>query len=215
VSAPLEMRLRIVTGLADDRQAVLNEVTIDQLLTVLFRRANRLVDDARVGDRLRPVLRDFVHNVITYFNDSGQLDEYVMTNIMTALVTADSHGPSDHGVEDYSTFIRSLNPTDPDAGRYFLIGRAGSVNDPACPLNEMAQDSGWLSRTPAAQLHMFHAFHYARSRDTSRGAPRIPVEDLRLLVPSEITGDSELEEAFLDVCFSDGAWQLYHLRLAA
>ena len=62
---------------------------------------------------------------------------------------------------------------------------------------------------------MFHAFHYARSRDTARDAPRIPVEAFRRLIPAEITGGSALEQAFLDVCFSDGAWELYQLKLAA
>jgi hypothetical protein len=208
-------KLRIVTGLESDRTPVLEERTVDGVLEVLCRRANRLVKDREIREALRPALKTFVHNVVGYFRDSGELDDYTTANILTALITADSHGPSQHGVEDYSTFIRRLNPTDPNADTYFVIGRAGRINDPDCPLKEMEQQGSGLSNVPAAQLHMFHAFHYARSIDTGRDAPKIQVEDFRSLVPQEIVGESALEEAFLEVCFSDGAWELYQLKLAA
>jgi hypothetical protein len=143
------------------------------------------------------------------------MGEYVMTNIMTALATADTHGEGPHGTEDYSTFIRRFNPTDPDTDRFFVVGRAGNINDPKCPLRELEGDIESLSEIPSAQLHMFYAFHHARSMDATRGAPRIPVDDFWRLVPDEIKSDQVLEEAFLDVCFSDGAWELYQLKLAA
>jgi hypothetical protein len=178
-------------------------------------RANRLIGDQETCEKLKPSFREFIHNIVGYFNDSGEMDEYVMRNIMTALATADTHGEGPHGIEDYSTFIRRLNPTDPDADRFFVVGRAGSINDPECPLRELEGDIETLSEIPPAQLHMFHAFHHARSMDVTRGAPRIPVDDLWRLLPDEIKGDSVLEEAFLDVCFSDGAWELYQVKLAA
>ena len=62
---------------------------------------------------------------------------------------------------------------------------------------------------------MFRAFHLSRSMDTARAAPRIPVDDFLCLVPGEVKGDPVLEEAFMDVCFSDGAWELYQFRQAA
>lgn len=205
----------IVTDLKEDRTPLLEERTVDKLLEVLCRRANRLVEDRETCERLRPALEKFVHNVVEYFNASGDLDEYTLTNIMTALVTADNHGPGNHGVEDYSTFIRRLNPTDPDTDRFFVVGREGSISDPGCPMKQLENNSEELARIPRAQLHMFQAFYYARSKDVTRGAPRIPVEDFEDLVPEEIKNDPVLEEAFLDVALSDGAWELYQLKLAA
>ncbi len=207
-------KLKIVTEVGADGVAVLEARTIDRLLGVLFRRANRLVTDAKMCEKLKPLLREFVFNIIEYFDDTGDLDEYVMTNIMTALATSDSHGPGPHGVEDYSTFIRRLNPTDVDSDSYFIIGRAGRITDPGCPLKAL-ENKQWRSRIPYQQLVMFHAFRYARSKDQARDAPRIPVWDLRRLIPEAINADSILEEAFVDVVFSDGAWELYQLRLAA
>ena len=62
---------------------------------------------------------------------------------------------------------------------------------------------------------MYRTFYFARSQDVTQGAPRIPVEDFIGLVPPEIQSDPDLEEDFLDVCFSDGAWELYQLKFAA
>ena len=64
-------------------------------------------------------------------------------------------------------------------------------------------------------MHMFRTYHHARSKDVTRNVPKIPVQDFSNLVPDEIMNDPVLEEAFLDVCFSDGAWDLYQLKLAA
>jgi len=210
-----EQQLRVVTGLDDDRKAVLEESSIDKSLLTLCIRADRLIGDPETREKLKPALREFTHNIIGFFHDSGELDEYVMTNIMTALATADTHGVGPHGIEDYSTFIRRPNPTDPGTDRFFVIGRAGSIDDSECPLGELEGDIEALSETPPAQLHMFYAFHHARSMDVSRGAPRIPAGDFWRLVPDGIKGDPVLEEAFLDVCFSDGAWELYQLKMAA
>jgi hypothetical protein len=210
---PLEKRLQIVTGIGDNGEAVLEERTFDKLLNVLYLRADRMINHHDTCEKLRPALRKLVSNVVEYFIQSGEIDDYVMTNIMTALATADSHGFSDHGIEDYSTFIRRLNPSDVNSDRYFLIGRAGSINDQKCPLEKIEKNSEYLSTMPKAKLYMFHAFHHARSKDVSRGAPRIPVEDFMLLIPGEIYGDPSLEEAFLDVAFSDGAWELYQRKL--
>ncbi|OGR10355.1 MAG: hypothetical protein A2341_22830 [Deltaproteobacteria bacterium RIFOXYB12_FULL_58_9] len=207
-----EQKVPVVIGLGEDRKAILGEETIDNLLMVLCQRAHRLVDDPSTCERLRPAFGKFLHNVVEHFNNSGELDDYTLTNIMTALVTADNRGPAKHGMEDYSTLIRCLNPTDPDAGKYFIIGREGSINDPECPLNEMQNNGVGLERVPAAQLHMFYAFYYARAMDVSRGAPKILVDDFFALIPEEILDDPTLEEALLDVCFSDGAWELYQMR---
>jgi len=210
-----EQRLQVVTGLDDDRRAVLEETSIDKLLLTLCIRANRLIGDQETCEKLKPAFGEFIYNIVGYFNDSGEMDEYVMTNILTALATADTHGEGSHGIEDYSTFIRRLNPTDPDTDSFFIVGRAGSIDTLECPLKELDGDIETLSEMPPAQLHMFYAFHHARSMDVTRGAPQIPVDDFWRLVPDEIKGDPLLEEAFLDVCFSDGAWELYHLKLAA
>jgi len=205
----------IVTGLNEDRSPKFEKRTLDALLDVLYRRANRLVRDRQVYEHLRRGLKEFVYSIVDYFAHDGQLDDYVMTNILTALVTADSHGPSTHGVEDYSTFVRRLNPTDPESYDFFVIGREGRVDDSGCPLSTDQRSTGELTGIPPAQLHVFWAYFYARSRNVSRGAPRIPVDDLNQLVPAWLRSDPRIEEAFLDVCFSDGAWELYQLKLAA
>ena len=210
-----EQRLRVVTGLDGDRRAVLEETSIDELLQTLCNRTHRLIGDQETCQKLKPSFREFIYNIVGYFKDSGEMDEYAMTNIMTALATADTHGEGPYGIEDYSTFIRRLNPTDPHTDRFFVVGRAGSINDPECPLRELEGDNEKMSEIPRAQLHMFYAFHHARSMDVTRGAPRIPVDDFWKLVPDQIKADPVLEEAFLDVCFSDGAWELYQLKCAA
>lgn len=212
---PLEKKLQIVIGIRDNGEALLEERTVDKLLDILYLRADRLIHHHETCEKLRPALRKFVSRIVEYFTETGEMDDYVLVNIMAALVTADCHGFSDHGVEDYSTFIRRLNPSDVNSDRYFLVGRAGSINDQKCPLQEMEKNSDYLSKTPKARLHMFHAIHHARSKDVSRGAPRIPAEDFMRLVPEEIYGDPSLEEAFLDAAFSDGAWELYQRKLTA
>jgi hypothetical protein len=211
----MRRRLRIVTGLDDDRRAFVEESSIDRLILTLCSRADRLITVRETTERLKPLLGEFIYNIVEYFNESGEMDEYVMTNVMTALATADAHGEGPHGIEDFSTFIRRLNPTDPETDRFFVIGRAGRISDPECPLGELEADVDTLSEIPPAQLHMFYAYHHARSLDATRDAPRIPADEFRRLVPEAIHCDPVLEEAFLDVCFSDGAWELYQLKLAA
>lgn len=221
---PMDQEMTLVTGLNEDREALLERRTIASLLDVLRGRAERLVEDRAIRERLRPLLGAFVENVVDYFDRAGELDAFVLTNIMTALVTADNHGPGARGTEDYSTFIRSLNPTAPDAGRYFVIGRAGRVTDPECPLDALrrgadgrgvnGRSADGLSNVPEAKLHVWRAFHHARSRESQRDAPRIPVADFSRLVPDAILCEPALEAAFLDVCLSDGAWALYQLELA-
>jgi len=206
---------RIITAIGEDRDPILQEATIDGLLGILSRRADRLVGDRGTLRRVKPALRAFVQNLLEYFDASGELDDYTLTNLLTALATADNHGPGQHGLEDYSTLIRRPNPTHPDTDRYFVVGREGRITDPACPLRAIESNDEALAELPTAQLHTFLAFHYARSIDPARGAPRIPVASLKGLVPTEIQTDRALEEAFLDVCFSDGAWELYQRKIAA
>ena len=88
-------------------------------------------------------------------------------------------------------------------------GREGRADDPACPMKLLAADPAKMAQIPLEQLNVFFGFHHARRPDPARGAPRIGVEDFRGLVPREIRSDPELEEAFTDVCLSDGAWELY------
>jgi len=211
----MRRRLRIVTGLDDDRRAFVEESSIDSLILTLCGRADRLVTGRETAERLKPLLGEFTYNIVEYFIESGEMDEYVMTNVMTALATADAHVEGPHGIEDLSTFIRRLNPTDPETDRFFVIGRAGRISDPECPLGELEADVDTLSEIPRAQLHMFYAYHHARSLDATRGAPRIPANEFWRLVPDAIRRDPVLEDAFLDVCLSDGAWELYQLKLAA
>jgi hypothetical protein len=211
----MRRRLRIVTGLDDERKALVEESSIERLILTLRRRVDRLITGRETAERLKPLLREFVHYIVEYFNESGAMDEYVMTNVMTALATADAHGEGPHGIEDFSTFIRRLNPTHPDTDGFFVIGRAGRISDPECPLGELEADVDTLSEIPPAQLHMFYAYHHARSLDATRDAPRIPADEFKRLVPGAILRDPVLEEAFLDVCLSDGAWELYQLKLAA
>ncbi len=208
-------RLRIVTGLDDDRRALFEERSIERLILTLCRRADRLIAARETAEQLKPLLGEFTYNIVEYFDQSGEMDDYVMTNIMTALVTADAHGEGPHGIEEFSTFIRRLNPTDLDTNRFFVVGRAGRISDPDCPLGELEAEADTLSQVSPPQLHVFYAYHHARSLDTTRDAPRIPAEDFARLVPDEIRRDPVLEEAFLDVCLSDGAWELYQLKLAA
>ncbi len=172
-----------------------------------------VVHDLEIAGRLKPLLGRFVCKVVSHFAATGRLDRYVHANILTALLTADNHGQARHGVEDYSTFVRRPNPTHVDADRYFIIGRSGTLSDTDCPLNALGQAKTELLGIPRAKLHMFYAFHHARSRDVERGAPKIPVDQFLELIPEEIRTDAALEEAFLDVCLSDGAWELYQLHV--
>jgi hypothetical protein len=150
-----------------------------------------------------------------YFKNAGELDDYVLTNIITALSLADRHSEASHGTVDFSTLIRRPNPTQPDSEDYFVVGREGRVDDPACPMRRLATQPSEVSRVPREQLEVFFGFYHARRPDPERGAPRIRVEDFRDLVPPEIRADSALEEAFTDVCLSDGAWELYRRKVAA
>lgn len=209
-----ELKRPVVTGIDNERNALVEETTVRELLEVLHRRAGRLVTDRIVRERLFPVLTDLVTNLIVYLCHAGELDNYVLTNIMTSLATADSHDHGGNGQQDYSTFIRRLNPADPESWNVLIIGRSGRIHDPDCPLREMETDAARLSQVPRSQLHVFRAYHHARSMDVTRGAPRIPVEDFLLLVPEQVKADPVLEEALLDVCFSDGAWELYQRRIA-
>jgi len=79
----------------------------------------------------------------------------------------------------------------------------------------MDADPTEMSQMQREQLSVIFGFYHARRPDPARGAPKIPVRDFRDLVPSEIRTDPLLEEAFTDVCLSDGAWELYQLKIAA
>lgn len=208
----LRLTARVVTGLDAQRHPLFEKASFESLLETLCERSMRLVCDRRTCDRLKAPFRQFIRNVIRYFHDRQALDDYTLTNIATALVCADCHGNEKTGTVDYSTLVRKLNPTDPSTDSYFIFGREGSINDPECPLRALENDSEQLNAFPLSQLHMFFAFYHARSVDISRGAPRVPVDDFLDLLPCEITADPDLEEAFLDICFSDGAWELYQRK---
>lgn len=210
-----ERKLRIVSRLDEERQPLLEERSVDELLGVLRRRAHRMVEDPGLCERLFPVIREFVCNIVEYYAAAGELDEYLLTNILTALATADAHGSGPDGPVDFSTFIRRPTPTAPDTYECFVIGRDGRADDAGCPLGHGAGRAVAMSEIPAPQLHMYLAFYHARTKDSARGAPKLPTEDMRRLIPDEIGTDPDLEAAFLDVCFSDGAWELYQLKLAA
>ncbi|MHC5037045.1 MAG: hypothetical protein ACYTHM_07005 [Planctomycetota bacterium] len=207
--------VKIVTGLDDSLHVQTEERSILGLFRVLHRRAGRLVREKTIRRRLNPLLRKFVCNITMHFQNSGELDDYTLMNIITALSLSDSHGETHHGPVDYSTLIRRPNPVHPDSDKFFVIGREGRVDDPACPLKRMEASPSTLSQTPQEQLNVFFGFYHARRLDPTRGAPKIRVEDFRHLVPGEIQSDPVLEEAFMDVCFSDGAWELYQRRIAA
>jgi hypothetical protein len=205
-------KVSVVTGVGDLGSPIHREETIDALLEVLWRRTDRLVDDRDVAARLKPLLGQFLCNLVTHFADSESLDSYTRANIATALATADNHARQRHGVEDYSTLIRRPNPTDADADRYFIVGRAGKASDDECPLSALGEARSEFLGVSRPQLHMYYAFHHARARDAARGAPSIPAEEFVALVPEEVRADEALEDAFLDVCLSDGAWELYEMH---
>lgn len=213
--AAIKKNATIVTGLDDLYRYQTGDRTILSLFKVLHRRAVRLVPDRTTRHRLNPLLRKFVCNLVMHFRNSGELDDYTLTNITTALSLADSHGEAAHGSMDYSTLIRRPNPAHPDYDRYFVIGREGRIDDPECPIRKLMTNPKAISQVPREQLSVFFGFYHARQTDPSRGAPRIRVEDFRALVPPEIRSDPLLEEAFTDVCLSDGAWELYQRKIAA
>jgi hypothetical protein len=213
--ATIKQTATIVTGLDESLQVVTGDRAILTLFKVLHRRAGRLVPDTRTRHRLSPLLRRFICNLVMYFKEADQLDDYTLMNIITALSLADSHGVESHGTVDYSTLIRRPNPAYPDADDYFVVGREGRAGDPACPLKRLAADHTEMAQVPREQLNVFFSFYHARRYDPARGAPRIPVEVFRCLVPLEIRADPVLEEAFTDVCLSDGAWELYERKIAA
>jgi hypothetical protein len=205
----------IVTGLDDSLRVRTGDRAILTLFKVLHRRAIRLVPDTTTRRRLNPLLREFVCNLVMYFKDAGELDDYTLTNVITALSLADSHGEAAHGATDYSTLIRRPNPSRPDSDDYFVVGREGRADDPACPLKRLEASDAEMAQIPREELSVYFGFYHARRLAPSRGAPRIPVEDFRDLVPREILTVPALEEAFTDVCLSDGAWELYHRKIAA
>ena len=213
--ATIKKAAPIVTGLDEAFQYKTGDRTIISLFKVLHRRAVRLVHDKTTRRKLNPLLRKFVCNLIMYFRDTGELDDFTLTNIITALSLADSHIEAPHGTMDYSTLIRRPNPAYPDSDDYFVIGREGRIDDPACPMKQLEANPETISQIPREQLSVFFGFYHARQMDPSRGAPKIRVEDFRNLVPSEIKMDPELEDAFTEVCLSDGAWELYQRKIAA
>jgi hypothetical protein len=150
-----------------------------------------------------------------YFKQAGEIDDFNLTNIVTALALADRHSAAVHGTVDHSTLIRRPNPVQPDANDYFVVGREGRASDPACPIKHLAAHPSEIPQIPREQLDVFFGFYYARRSDPARGAPRIHVRDFGALVPREIRIDPVLEEAFVDVCLSDGAWDLYYREVAA
>ncbi len=205
----------IVTGIDESLNFQTGDRTILSLLKVLQRRAVRLVKDKTTRRRLNPFLSKFVCNLVMYFERSGELDAFTLTNIIAALSLADSHGEASDGTMDYSTLIRRPNPSNPDSECYFVVGREGRVDDAECPIKQLELNPKAVSQTPREQLGVFYGFYLARQSDSTRSAPRIRVEDFRDLVPPEIRADPVLEEAFTDVCLSDGAWELYQRKIAA
>lgn len=213
--ATIKKTATIVTGLDEAFQYQTGDRTLLSLFKVLHQRACRLVHDKNIRRRLNPILRTFVCNLIMHFRDSGELDDFTLTNLITALSLSDTYDKTPYGTVDYSTLIRRPNPTQPDSDNFFIVGREGRINDPACPMKQLEANPRTISQVPREQLSVFIGFFHARQMDPSRGAPKIGVEDFRDLVPSEIKADPNLEEAFTDVCFSDGAWELYQRKVAA
>jgi hypothetical protein len=213
--ATIKRTATIVTGLDESLRVQTGERAILALFNILHSRAGRLIRARITRRRLNPLLRKFVCNLVMYFKDTGDLDDFMLTNIITALSLADSHGEASHGTMDYSTLIRRPNPAHPDSDDYFVVGREGRVDDPGCPMKRLDASPAEMSQIPREQLSVFFGFYHARRLDPARGAPRIRVEDFRDLVPFEIRVDAVLEEAFTDVCLSDGAWELYQRKIAA
>ena len=75
----LQRELEVVTALGEDRRGFVEATSIDRLLSVLWRRASRLVKNEETRERLRPVLEEFVGNIVEYFHASGRLDDYALT----------------------------------------------------------------------------------------------------------------------------------------
>ena len=213
--ATIKRSATIVTGLDESLYVYTGDRAIRTLFNVLHRRTGRLVRDKTTRRRLNPLLRKFVCNLVMYFKDSGKLDDFTLTNIITALSLADSHGKTSYGTIDYSTLIRRPNPAHPESEDYFVMGREGWANDPACPIKQLNERATELSQIPREQLSVLYGFYHARQPDPARGAPKIRIEDFRELVPPEIRADRMTEEAFTDVCLSDGAWELYQRKIAA
>ncbi|UCC44775.1 MAG: hypothetical protein JSU65_02275, partial [Candidatus Zixiibacteriota bacterium] len=93
----------VVTAVDDSLQVQTGERAIVSLFGVLHRRAGRLVPDRRVRRKLHPLLRKFVCNLVMHFKSAGELDDFNLTNIITALSLADRHGEASHGSVDHST----------------------------------------------------------------------------------------------------------------
>jgi hypothetical protein len=213
--ATIKRTATIVTGLDESLRVQTGERTILALFIILHKRARRLISDRTTLHRLNPLLRKFVCNLVMYFKNTGELDDFILTNIITALSLADSYGETEHGQMDYSTLIRRPNPALPDSDDYFIVGREGRIDDPSCPIKKLDANPAEMWQIPREQLSVFYGFYHARRPEPARGAPRIRVDDFRDLVPLEIRTDPSLEEAFTEVCLSDGAWDLYYRKVAA
>lgn len=213
--ATISQSTEIVTAVDDSFQIQTRKRAISNLFSVLHRRAGRLVTDRQVRRRLHPLLIKFVCNVVMYFKNADMLEDFNLANIITALSLADHHRDALHGTVDFSTLIRRPNPAQPDADDYFVVGREGRINDPACPMRHLNAHPSEMSRMPREQLDVFLGFYYARQLNPYRSAPKIRVEDFADVVPREIRENSVLGEAFTDVCLSDGAWELYQRKVVA
>lgn len=176
--------------------------SLSDVICVLDRRIERLIESDMI-EKVKLCVHEFVNNVFDYFVKTERMDNFTLKNLLTALNVSDVHGFNKKGESiDYSTFIRKLNPTEQDSEKYFVIGRFGSINGSECTEKSMLDVS-------VAEKFMMMSFYHARKDEPDRGAPLIPVEDFAKLLPK--VDDDCISEGLLDVCFSDGAWELFNM----
>ena len=100
--ATIKRPATIVTEIDDSFKFHTGDRTILSLFKVLQRRTVRLIKNKTTRRRLYPFLRKFVCNLVMHFRNSGELDDFTFTNIITALSLADSHSIASHGIMDHS-----------------------------------------------------------------------------------------------------------------
>jgi hypothetical protein len=182
------------------------DTTVERAMEPLMDRIYDVTDGPAQREQVRTVVKEFVNNVVAYFQ-AREMDDYMLANLLTALLCSNKKGePMIMGKmsfgEHYSTFIRVPDLGTEDHEKFFVVGRDGDVEECVLSSNEVMDN---ISRN-SPLLFVYTAFKDVRDREDGNGAPRIPRADMVELVPAAVRGDEDLFETFSEVCLSDWAY---------
>lgn len=199
----LDLESTIPVGLKN-RELVYERVSIRDLLhRVLYAHIDRLVKDPRVQDLTKQATEQFVMNLVQYFNSKNWTETMLGAFLIAMNFAAAGRFDETGDWVPFSTFVRTHNPLEDNAGTMFTVGRArtadvrlrttADLNDP----NMSEEDRAW---------RMAVSDYWTR---TQCGEIALPFDDFCDLLPRDLLIDELVEIAFIKALFSDGAWQLY------